>query len=88
MNNDLKKIKRVSGEEMMHLCRELFPSILEKEGKLFSILQEHLAPTRSFASDIIENNLDEKFKDWIYSFLDVLKDELTITDKTPFELME
>ena len=88
MNNELKQIKKIYGEEMMHLCRELFPSILEKEGLLLSILENNLAPTHSFAGDIKEHNLYEEFKNWIYSFIDVKKDNLVITNKTPFELMD
>ena len=34
MNSDLKLIKKKYGEEMSHLCHELFPVILEQEGLL------------------------------------------------------
>ena len=88
MNEELKIIKKIYGEEMMHLCREMFPSILENEGMLLYILENNLAPTNSFASDIKEYNLYEEFKNWIYSFVDAEKEELTITNKTPFELMD
>lgn len=30
--DDLKQIKNKYGENMMHLCRELFPTILESDG--------------------------------------------------------
>lgn len=46
MNNELKQIKKIYGEDTMHLCRNLFPSILEHEGLLLSILKEHFAPTK------------------------------------------
>lgn len=90
MNEELKKIKKIYGEEMMHLCRSLFPSILEKEGLLLSILEYNLAPTHSFASDIINNHLYVEFKNWIYSFIDARNHELELakTEKTPFELMD
>ena len=88
MNNELKQIKKIYGEEMMHLCREMFPSLLEKEGLLLSILENNLAPTHSFADDIKEHNLYEEFKDWIYSFVDVEKKDMVVTEKTPFELMD
>ena len=29
MNEDLKIIKKHYGEKMMHLCRELFPTLLQ-----------------------------------------------------------
>ena len=88
MGEELKQIKRIYGEEMMHLCRELFPTIFEKEGLLLSILEKNLAATHSFASDIKENDLEEEFKNWIYSLIDVEKDNEVITNKTPFELMD
>ena len=34
MNQELKQIKKKYGERFMHLCRELFSTILEKEGRL------------------------------------------------------
>ncbi len=88
MNNELKEIKKLYGEEMMHMCRELFPSILEEEGKLLSILKATIAPTHSFALDIKENNLYTDFKDWIYDLAYSEEGKLFETDKTPSELME
>ena len=37
-SKELKKIKKKYGEKFMHLCREIFPTILEQEGKLYEIL--------------------------------------------------
>ena len=88
MNEELKKIKKIYGEEMMHICRDLFPSILEEQGLLLSLLQNHLAPTHSFASDIKENFLYEEFKDWIYSYIDVEEKKQININKTPFKLMD
>ena len=90
MNDELTQIKKIYGEEMMHLCRDLFPSLLEEKGLLLSILQNALAPTHSFASDIINNHLYVEFKNWIYGFINVKNHELELenTNKTPFELME
>ena len=88
MNKELNQIKKIYGEEMMHLCRELFPSLLEQEGVLLNILKSNIAPTRSFASDIKENCLYDEFKSFVYSFIDVEEENNVITDKTPFELMD
>lgn len=41
MNNELKQIKKRYGENFSHLCRQLFPTILENEGMLLEILTEH-----------------------------------------------
>ena len=40
--DDLKLIKKYYGENMMHLCRTLFPTILETKGLLFSLLEKIL----------------------------------------------
>ena len=87
MNNELKKIKKLYGEDTMHLCRSLFPSILEHEGLLLSILQEHFAPTKFLTQEIISQHQEENFKNFIFSFIDVENDIIT-TNKTPYELMK
>ena len=87
MEDELKQIKKLYGEEMMHLCRDLFPSILENKGLLLSLLQSTFASTHSLANDIKENDLYEEFKSLIYSFIDVEENNKVITNKTPFELM-
>ena len=38
MNSDLKIIKKKYGENFSKLCRKLFPSILENQGELGSII--------------------------------------------------
>ena len=86
-NEDLKQIKKIYGEEMMHLCRSLFSTILEQPGLLYSLLEKNIAPTRNFAFDIKENSLQEAFKNYIYSFINV-KQEFVSTTKTPFELLK
>ena len=86
-NEELKKIKKNYGEEMMHLCRELFPSLLEQPNLVYNILKENIAFTKNLASEIIENNLEEKFKNYIYSFVDVEKEIIT-TNKSPEELLK
>jgi len=88
MNKDLKIIKNKYGEKMMHLCRELFSTILETEGVLSKILLDKFEPTRLLYNDIIENELEEKFKNYIYSIFDsTFRKEEVIIDKTPSELM-
>ncbi len=88
MNEELKQIKKIYGEEMMHICRELFPTILEKEGKLLSILQANLAPSHLFAEDIKNNDLYEDFSAWVYTLAKEKKRELPDTGKDPFTLMD
>ena len=71
MNDDLKLIKKHYGENMMHLCRELFPTILEEEGLLFELMSSHFYYNRELYDDIISNGLKDKFKDYIYGLIDI-----------------
>ena len=91
MNKDLKIIKKKYGERMMKLCRELFPTLLEKEGLLSRLLLEHFEPSRFLYEDIISNELDIDFKVYIYSLVNIekiLEDEEKDNYKTPEELLE
>lgn len=72
MNNDLKLIKDKYGEAMMHLCRKLFPTILETDGLLFKLLQNNFAYSKRLCEDLVNNNLIMKFKDYIYSQVDTV----------------
>ncbi len=87
MNDDLKIIKKKYGENMMHLCRKLFPTILEEEGLLSNILLSHFEPSKFLYNDITENHLITSFTTYIYSFLDEEK-ELVKVDKSPEELLK
>ncbi|MBR3116848.1 MAG: hypothetical protein IKF36_03125 [Bacilli bacterium] len=87
LSYDLKMIKDKYGEKMMHFCRTLFPSLLEQEGLLFKILSEHFDYNRSLYDDIKEEFVEEEFKDYIYSFVDV-ETEKVKSAKTPKELLE
>jgi len=89
MNQDLKIIKNKYGEKMMHLCRDLFPTILETEGALSQILLDKFEPSRFLYDDIITNNLENEFKNYIYNIFDSLfrKEEIK-ADKTPSELLD
>ena len=87
MDSELKRIKKKYGEQMMHLSRKLFPSILEKEGLLYKILSEKFNCSKSLYHDIVENNLEASFKDYIYAQLDIKSDKIE-SKKSPFELMK
>ncbi len=88
MNRDLKVIKKKYGEEMMHLCRELFPTLLEQEGLLPKLLLDNFKESKSLAKDIIDNNLEEKFKNYIYSQVDVENNYQELVSKRPEELLK
>ena len=86
MIDDLKVIKKQYGEKMSHLCRELFPTLLEQPGYLSNLLLEKFEPSRSLYEDIIINGMKESFKNFIYSFSDEVDQNLPVT-KTPKELL-
>ena len=91
--NDLKLIKKYYGEEMMHLCRELFPTILEKEGLLFNTLSSKFHPYKYIVEDLTKyphRNDIEIFKDTILFAIDSKKskESLPKTDKTVKELFD
>ena len=88
MNKDLKLIKKKYGEEMMHLCRELFPTILEQEGLLSKLLLDNFKESKSLSKDIIDNGLEEKFKNYIYSMIDVENGYKEVASKRPEELLK
>ena len=85
--DDLKLIKKYYGEKFMHLCRNLFPTILETEGLLFNILKEKFAYSKFLYDDLKTQNMIYRFKDYIYSLIDVEKKEI-IVNKTPKELLD
>ena len=89
MNSELKQIKKLYGEEMMHLCRRLFPTILENEGVLLETLQRVLAPTEYLAKWIKSlNHYEIHFEKWIKSCIENEKEEKVTSLKTPEELMD
>lgn len=86
-NPELKLIKKIYGENLAHLCRDLFPTILEQEGVLTKILKHSFAPTFSLYDDLILNDMTEEFKNFVYSFVDIQKSKLISTNKSPKELL-
>ena len=88
MNKDLNLIKKKYGENMMHLCRKLFPTLLEKEGLLSNIMINSFAPSKNLYKDIKLSNLENSFKNYIMSKLKVAKKFQVEVKNTPFELME
>ncbi len=90
ISSELKEIKKIYGESFMHLCRELFPTLLEHEGKLLEILTSTFSDNCIDLCETLEkNDLIGDFKNLIYSKIDVEKlnseDEIK---KTPYEILD
>ena len=87
MEKDYKILKENYGENFARLCRQLFPTLLEKEGLLSQIIMSQFAPNHELYEDIITESNIEAFKDYIYRFIDVESKNIK-TNKTVEELLD
>lgn len=87
MNEDLKIIKKKYGEEMMHLCRGIFPTLLETPGLLPQLMTSNFHESRDLYRDIMLNNLLVSFKNFIYSFVAVEQNNRIIVNKSAVDLL-
>ncbi len=88
--DELGKIKKRYGENFMKLCRELFPTILEEEGKLYEILYSSFSNnSRTLYQDILDNGLKAEFKRYIYDKANIKDTEVKEEEtRTPKEILE
>lgn len=89
-SKELNRIKKLYGEKFMHFCRSIFPTLLEQEGLLTEVLKSSFATnSRTLYDDIVNNDLEEEFKNYIYSKIDVEKEMPEIIgEKTPYQLLD
>ena len=87
MVDDLKIIKKQYGEKMSHLCRELFPTLLETPGRLSEILLKTFEPSKLLYEDLMQNNLKYQFQNFIYGLTEPIDIDKPVT-KTPKELLD
>ena len=89
-SKELNRIKKLYGEKFMHLCRSIFPTLLEQEGLLTEVLKSTFATnSRTLYDDIVNYYLEEEFKNYIYSKVDVEKEKSEIIgEKTPYQLLD
>lgn len=89
-SKELNKIKKLYGEKFMHLCRNLFPTLLEQEGLLTKVLKSSFATnSRKLYEDITNSKLEENFKNYIYSKINVEKEKPEmVEEKTPYQLLD
>ena len=85
---DLKIIKKLYGEAMMHFCREYFSTILEEQGKLPEIFQNTFAPSHILYDDLSNQSKIPDFKNYIYDiFHNDKKEKVHFDVRSPQELM-
>ena len=89
-SKELNRIKKLYSEKFMHFCRSIFPTLLEQEGLLTEVLKSSFATnSRTLYDDIVNNDLEEEFKNYIYSKIDVEKEMPEIIgEKTPYQLLD
>ena len=87
MNPDLKKIKKLYGEKMMHLCRTLFPTILEEPGRLVELLTDTFEPGHYICDDIVKNNRQESFQAYIIKLNEKDDEKEEVVEKSVRELL-
>lgn len=89
-SKELNRIKKLYGEKFMYLCRSLFPTLLEQEGLLTNVLKSTFATnSRTLYDDIVNSDLEEEFKNYIYSKIDAEKEKPEIIgEKTPYQLLD
>ena len=88
MQNDLKRIKDKYGEDFSHLCRELFPTILETEGLLPTLIESKFYFSKFLYTDIIVNDLVSEFQSFINSLIATDNKKMINTNKSPYELLD
>jgi len=88
MKSDFEIIKKKYGENFAKLCRTLFPTILEKQGLLPQILEEKFEPSRFLYNDIVENKMENEFKNFIYKYANINYKEHKEINETPEELFD
>lgn len=85
--DDLKYIRKKYGENMSHLCRELFPTILEKPGLLYNLLTSSFCESKELYYDIVNEHKEIAFKNYILSFYESKKEDKK-TEKGVRELLD
>ncbi|MFI3261043.1 MAG: hypothetical protein R3Y13_04970 [bacterium] len=88
MNKELKWVKKNYSENMMQLCRELFPTILEEENILKTILVKTFYNHRCLAEDLISNDKKDDFKNFIFSYYNEMHNEESVEDDINYDIEE
>ena len=84
---DLKLIKKYYGEDMMHYCRDNFPTLLE-ENKLYKLLSDNFYKNKFLYKDLETQGVLNDFKKYLLSRVDISISSEIKTSKDPFELMD
>lgn len=87
MDGELRKIKKLYGEDFAKFCRSVFPRILEEEGLLLNTLKEAFPPSHELYKALVESDTLSDFKYHIFYRAGFEKYEPKDIDETPSQLM-
>ena len=87
---ELKKIKKIYGEKFKNLCRDMFPVILEQDGKLLSILENNFSHNcNSLYESITKKGLETEFKNLIFEEFGKKREKSEkIEKRSPYEILD
>ena len=88
MNSDLKILKKKYGENFSKLCRNLFPSILEEEGTLVSIITSLFKESHFLYDDLIKYNMVYSFQKLVMNEYGKKTNSVIDTGKSPYEIFK
>lgn len=87
MDGELRKIKKLYGEDFAKFCRSVFPRILEEEGLLLNTLKEAFPPSHELYKALVESDTLSDFKYHIFYRAGFEKYEPKDIDEIPSQLM-
>ena len=87
MDGELRKIKKLYGEDFAKFCRSAFPRILEEEGLLLETLKEAFPPSHGLYKALVEADALSDFKYHIFYRAGFEKYEPEEIDETPSQLL-
>ncbi len=82
----LKKIKKLFGEEMAHFCQTNCGKNFEKNVDLFELMKERFSPSRQLIVDIKNQGKENLFADFLLTCAEIKDDEKLKSKKTPFQI--
>ena len=87
MDGELRKIKKLYGEDFAKYCRSAFPRILEEEGLLLETLKKAFPPSHNIYKTLVEDDSLPEFKNHIFYRAGFEKYEPKDSDISPSQLM-